>query len=131
MAVRHPADIVGEEALSHVPSDSSRAPASPRRRSDLRFAGLISAGMIATVLTLAALLAPLLAWNGSSTQNARERSQTIRLSEPPASTAPAPGHVLRSTAPRRIAAAAAGRLVADRARAAPRPSAAPPPGRAA
>ena len=39
---------------------SSRAQA---RRSDLRFAGLVSAGMIVTVLTIGALLAPLLAWN--------------------------------------------------------------------
>ena len=64
--------------------DSSRGHASPRRRSDLRFAGMVSAGMIATVLTVAALLAPILAWHGSPGPNARERSQTIRLSEPPA-----------------------------------------------
>src|SRR5215210_1444013 len=61
---------------------SSRGDASTRRRSDLRFAGLISAGMIATVLTLGALVAPLLSWNGSGGPNARERSQTVRLSEP-------------------------------------------------
>ena len=91
-------------------SDSSRVPASPRRRSDLRFAGFISAGTIATVLTLAALVAPLLAWKGSPTQNARERSQTVRLSEPPARAVPGPGpfSMDRTT---RLAAAAAGRLI--------------------
>ena len=90
--------------------DSSPGPASPRRRSDLRFAGLISAGMIATVLTLAALIAPLLAWHGSNGPNARERSQTVRLSEPAARTVPSPGtfSIDRSA---RIAAGAAGRLV--------------------
>src|SRR5215208_4114642 len=89
--------------------DSSRSQASPGRRSDLRFAGLISVGMIATVITLAALLAPLLAWNGSPAPNARERDQTVRLSKPAAPrTAPA-----RSEDPpaRQIIAAAGGRLV--------------------
>ena len=59
--------------------DSSRRPASQRRRSDLRFAGIVSAGMIATVLTLAALLAPLLAWNGSR----RPRRARARPDDPP------------------------------------------------
>ena len=39
-------------------TDSTRGAASNGRRSDLRFAGMISAGMIATVLTIGALLAP-------------------------------------------------------------------------
>ena len=88
-------------------SHSSRGPASLRRRSDLRYAGFISAGMIATVLTLAALVAPLLAWNGAPGQNARERSQTIRLSELAARAVGGPFTIDRSTP---IAAAAAGRL---------------------
>src|SRR5215210_4279977 len=89
--------------------DSSRSQASPGRRSDLRFAGLISVGMIATVITLAALLAPLLAWNGSPAPNARERDQTVRLSRPATpNTAPAPSED-RGT--RQIVAAAGGRLV--------------------
>ena len=68
-------------------NDRNGRTASTGRRSDLRFAGMISAGMIATVLTIGALLAPLLAWNGESAHNARERSQTVRLSEPPAKAA--------------------------------------------
>ena len=68
---------------------------------------MVSAGMIATVLTVAALLAPLLAWNGSPAPNARERSQTIRLSEPPrARRRPAPSSSDRAA--RQIAADAAG-----------------------
>ncbi len=94
--------------MSHI--DSSRRPASQRRRSDLRFAGLVSAGMIATVLTLAALVAPLLAWN-SPAPNARERDQTIRLSKP-AAHAPTPATLTADRAARQIAANAAGRLVA-------------------
>src|SRR5215210_2499536 len=89
--------------------DSSRSQASPRRRSDLRFAGLISVGMIATVITLAALLAPLLAWNGSPAPNARERDQTVRLSRPATQrTAPAPS---QDRGARQVLAAAGGRLV--------------------
>src|SRR5205085_7561088 len=72
-------------------NDSSRGDASKGRSSDLRFAGIVSAAMIATVLTLGALLAPLLSWNGSSAPNARERDQTVRLSKPrPVAPAPAP-----------------------------------------
>ena len=41
---------------------------------------MISAGMIATVLTIGALLAPLLAWNDGVARNAGDRSQTLRLS---------------------------------------------------
>jgi Bacterial TSP3 repeat len=66
----------------------SRGHSSSRRRSDLRFAGMVSAGMIATVVTAAALLAPLLAWNSAPGPNARERSQTVRLGEPPARSVP-------------------------------------------
>ena len=70
---------------------SSRARGSAARRSDLRFAGMISAGMIATVLTIGALLAPLLAWNDGVARNARDRSQTLRLSDlPKQGTAPRP-----------------------------------------
>src|SRR5687768_3010914 len=68
--------------------------ASSGRQSDLRFAGMISAGMIATVLTIGALLAPLLAWNDGSLRNAVERNQTVQLSDAPATTtaaAPATG----------------------------------------
>ena len=90
--------------------DSSRRPASQRRRSDLRFAGIVSAGMIATVITLAVLLAPLLAWNGSRASDARERDQTIRLSNP-ITHAPTPAVQSTDRAASRIAAAAAGRLV--------------------
>jgi Bacterial TSP3 repeat len=89
--------------------DSSRRPASQRRRSDLRFAGIVSAGMIATVITLAVLLAPLLAWNGSRASDARERDQTIRLSTP-GTHAPTPA--VQSADRAAIAADAAGRLVA-------------------
>src|SRR5215207_107285 len=62
---------------------SSRARGSSRRRSDLRFAGLISAGMIATVLTIGALLAPLLAWHDGVARNAGDRSQTVHLPDLP------------------------------------------------
>jgi hypothetical protein len=89
--------------------DSSRRPASQRRRSDLRFAGIVSAGMIATVITLAVLLAPLLAWNGSRASDARERDQTIRLSKP-GTHAPTPA--VQSADRAAIVADAAGRLVA-------------------
>jgi hypothetical protein len=91
--------------------DSSRGHASPRRRSDLRFAGMVSAGMIATVLTVAALLAPILAWNGSPGPNARERSQTIRLSEPSArAVAPAPAAFFANDRPGHVASAPGSRL---------------------
>ena len=91
--------------------DSPRRPASQRRRSDLRFAGVVSVGMIATVLALAALVAPLLAWNGSPASNARERDQTIRLSEP-STHAPTPAALTADRAASQMAASAAGRLVA-------------------
>src|ERR1700710_3145457 len=93
------------------PIDSSRRPASPRRRSDLRFAGFVSAGMIAPVLTRAALLSPLLAWNGGPAPNARERDQTIRLSQP-GTRPPTPTVLSADRAASHMAANAAGRLVA-------------------
>ena len=68
---------------------SSRARVTAARRSDLRFAGMISAGMIATVVTIGVLLAPLLAWNDNVARNAGDRSQTLRLSDlPKQATAP-------------------------------------------
>jgi hypothetical protein len=39
--------------------------------------------MIATVVALGALLAPVLAWNDGTARNARERSQTVRLANLP------------------------------------------------
>ena len=39
--------------------------------------------MIATVLTIGALLAPLLAWNDGVARNAGDRSQTVRLPDLP------------------------------------------------
>ena len=77
---------------------STRGAASNGRSSDLRFAGMISVGMIATVLTIGALIAPLLAWNDDASRNARERSQTVRLSEPRAE-APLPAACLLYTSP--------------------------------
>src|SRR3954447_10121066 len=53
------------------------------RARDLRFAGMGSAGMIATVVALGALLAPVLAWNADRPSNARDRSQTVRLPDLP------------------------------------------------
>jgi Bacterial TSP3 repeat len=91
--------------------DRSRRPASSRRRSDLRFAGIVSGGMIATVFALAALLAPLLAWNGSPVPNARERDQTIHLSRP-SERPPTPTALSADRAASQVAAGAAGRLVA-------------------
>src|SRR5215208_3449533 len=107
---------------------SSGGAASNGRRSDVRFAAMLSAGMIATVVTLGALLAPLLAWNGGSAPNARDRSQTVRLSEPPArATAPAtafsadrPGHVSPAAVRRAIAMAADGQVALTLGGAAPR-----------
>ncbi len=90
---------------------SSRGQASPRRRSDLGFAGMVSAGMIATVLTVAALLAPILTSNRSPGPNARERSQTIRLSEPSVrAVAPAPAASFAYDRPGSVAAAPGSRL---------------------
>ncbi|MEO8691146.1 MAG: hypothetical protein ABI611_23400 [Solirubrobacteraceae bacterium] len=66
--------------------------------------------MIATVLTLAALLAPVLAWNGSPAPNARERDQTIRLSKP-GTRVPTPAVLSADRAAIHMAASAAGRLV--------------------
>src|SRR3954470_19751474 len=88
-------------------TDSSRNDASTGRRSDLRFAGIVSAAMIATVLTLGALVAPLISWNGSAGPNAGERSQTIRLGKP-ATPAVAPAHAaFRADRPGTAAAATA------------------------
>ena len=39
--------------------------------------------MIATVVVLGVLLAPVLAWNGDHARNARDRSQTVRLPDLP------------------------------------------------
>src|SRR4051794_34195219 len=91
-------------------TDSSRNDASTGRRSDLRFAGIVSAAMIATVLTLGALVAPLVSWNGSAGPNARERSQTVRLSKPPTpATAPAPA-AFRADRPGTVATSVAARV---------------------
>jgi hypothetical protein len=90
---------------------NSRGPAPPGRRSDLWFAGMVSAGMIATVLVVAALLTPILAWHGSQATNAPERSQTIRLSEPSArAVAPAPISSFANDRPGHVAAASGSRL---------------------
>src|SRR4051812_41193895 len=81
--------VKGHSAMSAT--DSSRSDASTGRHSDLRFAGIVSAAMIATVLVLGALAAPLLSGNGSAAPGAHDRSQTIRLATPaPGTVAPAP-----------------------------------------
>ena len=62
---------------------SGRSTVHSSRARDLRFAGAVSAGMIATVVVLGALLAPVLAWNSGPAHNARDRSQTVRLPDLP------------------------------------------------
>jgi hypothetical protein len=90
---------------------NSRGHSPPGRRSDLRFAGIVSVGMIATVITVAVLLAPFLAWNGSPGPNARERSQTIRLSTPSApATARTSAATFASDRPGHVASAPGSRL---------------------
>ena len=78
-----PTKSVMGQHIRRSEDQSSRARGSAARRSDLRFAGMISAGMIATVVTIGALLAPLLAWNDGVARNAGDRSQTLRLSDLP------------------------------------------------
>src|SRR3954451_20579762 len=80
---------------------SGRSTVHSSRARDLRFAGAVSAGMIATVVALGALLAPLLAWNADGAPNARDRSQTVRLPELPELPAPA---TLSPIAPKSFAA---------------------------
>jgi hypothetical protein len=58
---------------------SGRLTVHSSRARDFRFAGMVSAGMIATVVVLGALLSPVLAWNDDATPNARDRSQTVKL----------------------------------------------------
>jgi hypothetical protein len=62
---------------------SGRSTVHSSRARDLRFAGIVSTGMIATVVVLGALLAPVLAWNDGTARNARDRSQTVRLPDLP------------------------------------------------
>ena len=62
---------------------SGRSTVHSSRARDLRFAGAVSAGMIATVVALGALLSPVLAWNSGSARNAVDRSQTVRLPDLP------------------------------------------------
>ena len=66
-----------------VMGHSGRSTVHSSRARDLRFAGTVSAGMIATVVVLGALLAPVLAWNDGVARNARDRSQTVRLPDLP------------------------------------------------
>jgi hypothetical protein len=87
--------VMGHSGRSTVHSSRARA-----RRSDLRFAAFISTGTIATVLTLGALLAPVLAWNGGVTRNAGAHDQTVRLPEP----APAAAGTQAIASPRSFAA---------------------------
>src|SRR4051794_37448205 len=68
--------------MAHSGSSAVHSSRARTGRSDLRFAGMISAGMIATVLTLGVLLAPLLAWNGGVPHDARDAGQTLRLTAP-------------------------------------------------
>jgi len=62
--------------------DPSRATASERRSGDLKFAASISAGLIGTVLTLGALMAPMVGFSGSESSSPNAREQTVRLSPP-------------------------------------------------
>ena len=90
---------------------NSRGHTPTGRRSDLRFAGIVSPGMIATVLIDGALLAPILAWRGAPAPSARERSQTIRLREPPArAVAPAPAASFATDRPGHVASGPGTRL---------------------
>jgi hypothetical protein len=66
-----------------VMGHSGRSTVHTSRARDLRFAGAVSAGTIATVVVLGALLAPVLAWNDGPARNARDRSQTVRLPDLP------------------------------------------------
>ena len=56
---------------------------------------MISAGMIATVVTIGVLLAPVLAWNDGVARNAADRDQTVRLYDPPEVTRPTPANLRR------------------------------------
>src|SRR3954451_608215 len=101
--------VKGHSAMSAT--DSSSCDASTGRNSDLRFAGIVSAAMIATVLVLGALVAPLLSGNGSAAPGAHDRSQTIRLDTPaPGTVAPAPAACRAD--PSRVAVPAAVRAAA-------------------
>src|SRR4051812_9949026 len=94
--------------MRHSGSSAVHSSRARTRRSDLRFAGVISAGMIATVLTLGVLLAPLLAWNGGAAHSARDAGQTLRLTAPAAASAKAvaPATSFASDGPGHSAAAA-------------------------
>ena len=80
--------LKGSSAAPRMPTKSvmghsGRSTVHSSRARDLRFAGAVSAGMIATVVVLGALLAPVLAWNSGPAHNARDRSQTVRLPDLP------------------------------------------------
>ncbi|HYM58538.1 MAG TPA: hypothetical protein VES79_11310, partial [Solirubrobacteraceae bacterium] len=100
--------------------DSGKTTRIGPRVGDLQFAGMVSAGLIGTVLALGALMAPVVGWNGHVGSPSHERDQTVRLSPPapsPLAALPEPaerGPDLRPAARRSAPLAARGTIVTQR-----------------
>ncbi|HYM56978.1 MAG TPA: hypothetical protein VES79_03360, partial [Solirubrobacteraceae bacterium] len=103
-----------------VKRDSGKTTRIGPRVGDLQFAGMVSAGLIATVLVLGALMAPVVGRNGHVGSPSHERDQTVRLSPPaPSPLAAVPesagrGPDLRLAARRSAPLAARGTIVTQR-----------------